>query len=345
VSATAVIDLDRLTPEQLSALLPAIRDAMRDKSYELLPLGEDVAAYLRARKAHLTEATYVNYESTLRMLARDYGDLRVEDFEPPVGTERLEAFLADRWGNLEAATYNKNLSFLGEFFKFYRRRFPDRLSGDPTLLIEKAKSRQTHRTVFSDDERRAIIADQDDRRDRICCRLILDYGLRKGALRAVQISHFDHQRKRLTIFTKGKKVQVVPIPAAGFWQELELYMLEAGSQPGDYLLCGQRTVGRGAGREQRRFPKRQMGQNGAHKWWYRCLANAGIVPEGVESGERMHKGRHTAGQRVLDKTDGNLKAVQKLLGHASIATTGDIYTDWDIDSLARTLAEVLGDEG
>jgi len=42
----------------------------------------------------------------------------------------------------------------------------------------------------------------------------------------------------------------------------------------------------------------------------------------------------------LDKT-GNLKAVQKLLGHASIQTTADIYTDWDIDQLAATLSEVL----
>jgi integrase len=48
---------------------------------------------------------------------------------------------------------------------------------------------------------------------------------------------------------------------------------------------------------------------------------------GVTSGERMHKARHTAGQRVLD-VKGNLKAVQKLLGHESIQTTGDIYTDW-----------------
>jgi site-specific recombinase XerC len=48
------------------------------------------------------------------------------------------------------------------------------------------------------------------------------------------------------------------------------------------------------------------------------------------------------GQRVLDKT-GNVKAVQKLLGHESIQTTGDIYTDWDIDQLAETLLEVVDD--
>ena len=55
----------------------------------------------------------------------------------------------------------------------------------------------------------------------------------------------------------------------------------------------------------------------------------------------MHKARHTAGQRVLDATQGNLKAVQKLLGHSSISTTGDIYTDWDIDQLAETLRGML----
>jgi site-specific recombinase XerC len=52
---------------------------------------------------------------------------------------------------------------------------------------------------------------------------------------------------------------------------------------------------------------------------------------------------HTAGHRVLDQTRGNLKAVQKLLGRSSISTTGDIYTDWDIEQLAETLREMLED--
>jgi site-specific recombinase XerC len=70
-----------------------------------------------------------------------------------------------------------------------------------------------------------------------------------------------------------------------------------------------------------------MGEATVHRWWYRCLGQAGIVATGTTSGEHMHKARHTAGQRVLDAT-GNLKAVQKLLGHASIQTTGDICADW-----------------
>jgi hypothetical protein len=52
-----------------------------------------------------------------------------------------------------------------------------------------------------------------------------------------------------------------------------------------------------------------MGVHGMHDWWYQRLAVPGIIPTGTTSGERMHKARHTAGQRVLDAT-GNLKAVQ-----------------------------------
>ena len=58
----------------------------------------------------------------------------------------------------------------------------------------------------------------------------------------------------------------------------------------------------------------------------------------------MHKARHTAGQRVLDDTRGDIKAVQKLLGHSSIQTTADIYVDWDIDQLAETLRDMLESE-
>ena len=46
---------------------------------------------------------------------------------------------------------------------------------------------------------------------------------------------------------------------------------------------------------------------------------------------------------MLDAT-GNLKAVQKLLGHASIQTTGDVYTDWDVEQLADSLIEAVQDD-
>jgi integrase len=57
----------------------------------------------------------------------------------------------------------------------------------------------------------------------------------------------------------------------------------------------------------------------------------------------MHKARHTAGQRLLDRT-GNLKAVQRFLGHESIVTTGDIYVDFDEEQLTAALMKVLEED-
>ena len=140
------------------------------------------------------------------------------------------------------------------------------------------------------------------------------------------------------------------IPHNAFWFDLERLIVEEEAKPTHYLLPRQKTVPRRFDPETRkaiefqtvRFHEEPMGGHGLHDSWYRALERAGVVAPGQRAGERMHKGRHTAGQRVLDKT-GNLKATQKLLGHASIQTTGDEYVDWAIDQLAATLREVVGE--
>jgi integrase/recombinase XerC len=315
-----------------------MREAVKDKSYQLLPMGQEAAGYLRAKRKRLTDSSYRDYERGLDKLARFFPDLELAAFEPPTGTDRVEEFLDAQYGDGSPRNYNKNLSILKDFFRFQIMR--GRLHGDPTLPIERARARSVYRTTFRNDQRRAIIASAEDLRDRIALRLLLDYGLRKGALKAIQFKHFDHQRRRLTIFTKGQKVRELPLPHPAFWLDLERHILEAEAKPNHYLMCTQKTIPRAG---IRRFPDKPLRDHGLHDWWYRRLADAGIVPQGTTSGERMHKARHTAGQRVLDAT-GNLKAVQKLLGHSSIQTTGDIYADWDIDQLARTLADVLSDD-
>jgi len=315
-----------------------MREAVKDQTYREYPLGQDAATYLWAKRKRLTASSYRDYEGCLDKLARFFLDLQLADFEPPAGTRRVEEFLDAQWGGGAPRTYNKNLSIVHDFFKWAVLR--GELHGDPTLPIERARSRQVYRTTFNPDQIRAIIASQDDLRDRIAVRLLLDYGLRKGALTAIQFKHFDHYRRRLTIFTKGEKVREVPIPSKPFWFDLERLLVELEAKPNDYLMCRQKTIPRAG---VRLFPDKPLSGHGMHSWWYRCLAKAGVVPEGTTSGERMHKARHTAGQRVLDAT-GNLKAVQKLLGHSSIQTTGDVYADWDLEALAQTMADVLGDD-
>jgi len=325
-------------PLTLAEAARIMRNAVRDQSYRHFPMGQEAAEYLQVKRKRLTKTSYRDYESGLDKLARYFPDLQLSDFEPPIGTRRLEEFLDAQWGDGAPRTYNKNLSVIKDFFRFQILR--GKLHGDPTLAIDRARSREIYRTTFSNDQRRAIIAEAEDLRDRIALRLLLDYGLRKGALQSVQFKHFDYQRRRLTIFTKGHKVRELPIPHPEFWTDLERHLIEVQARPGHYLMCTQKTIPRAG---VRRFPEKPMGAHGLHSWWYRRLEAAGIVAIGTTSGERMHKARHTAGQRVLDRT-GNLKAVQKLLGHSSIQTTADVYVDWDVDRLAATLAEVFAAE-
>ena len=331
--------LDRLSPiERAQLAARMLREDVRDKGYELLPLGEDVAAYLRSKRKALTPASQRSYESCLDKLARHFADLRVEDFEPPVGAERLERFLDDRWGDHAPGTYNVNLSIISDFFKFWRVR--GRLHGDPCLIIERARKRDVLRTVFTSEQRHAILAGAETQRDRVALRLLMDYGLRKGALRAIQFKHFDWQRRELMIFTKGQKIRSLPLPDPTLWTELERLVLEVEAQPNHWLMCLVKPIPRAG---VRRFPTRQMSSTAMHRWWYRQLEHAGIVATGETHGERMHKARHTAGQRVLDAT-GDLKLTQKLLGHASIVTTGDIYVDYDNAAFASRMADVLKED-
>jgi site-specific recombinase XerD len=324
-------------PPQVVEAKRVIEDLVRDKSYQAFPMGQEAAAYLRAKRKRLTPSSYRDYESCLDKLARHFCHLHLEDFEPPIGTQRLEEFLDRQWGDCEPRTYNKNLSIVGDFFNFQVRL--SRLHGDPTTAIERAKARGVYRTIFSADQRRAILASQDELRDRVGLRLLLDYGLRKGSLQAARFKHFDHVRKRLTIFAKGGKVRNVPIPDPAFWHDLERLILDTEAEADHFLM--QRTKGNKA--VIRRIPDQPMGAHGMHSWWYRCLARAGVVPTGTEHGENIHKARHSAGQRLLDHT-GNLKAVQQLLGHESIMTTGDIYVGWDEEQLATSLESVLRQE-
>ncbi len=193
-----------------------MREAVKDKTYQLYPMGQEAAEYLRVKRKRLTDSSHRDYERGLDKLARYFPDLEIQDFEPPVGTERVEEFLDQQYGDGSARNYNKNLSILKDFFRFQILR--GKLHGDPTLIIERARPRQVYRTTFSNDQRRAIVAEADELRDRIAVRLLLDYGIRKGALQAVQFRHFDHQRKRLTIFTKGRKSGsfLSPIPRSGW---------------------------------------------------------------------------------------------------------------------------------
>jgi site-specific recombinase XerD len=159
---SAVEGRDPLTLAEAARIM---REAVKDKTYQLYPMGQEAAAYLRVKRKRLTDSSHRDYERGLDKLARYFPDLEIHDFEPPIGTQRIEEFLEHQYGDGSPRNYNKNLSILKDFFKFQIMR--GKLHGDPTLVIERARARQVYRTTFSDDQRRAIIAEAEDLRDRI----------------------------------------------------------------------------------------------------------------------------------------------------------------------------------
>jgi len=148
--------MDRLTLAEAARI---VREATRDKSYQLTPIGAEVAAYMRHKRKRLTDASERGYESFLDKLARDFADFdKLAQFEPPDGTRLIEDFLDKRWGELAPGTYNVALSIVRDFFKWACAR--GYMRGNPTDAIERAKARQPHRTTFSADDRRRIVADR-----------------------------------------------------------------------------------------------------------------------------------------------------------------------------------------
>jgi hypothetical protein len=205
-----------------------LRDAVKDKGYRAYPLGQDAEAYLRAKRKRLTTASYRDYEGGLDKFVRYFLDLRLQDFEPPIGTRRAEEFLDAQYGDRAARTHNKNLSILRDFFKWAVLR--GELHGDPTLPIERARARGVYRTGFNTDQAPSdhrLLRPPRPHRPAPPPRLrAAQRRPHRGAVQALR-----HHRRRLTIFTKGEKIRELPIPDPMFWRDLERIILEHEAGP------------------------------------------------------------------------------------------------------------------
>jgi integrase len=159
--------------------------------------------------------------------------------------------------------------------------------------------------------------------------LVLSYcGLRWGELAALKVGRVDTMRRRITISESVTEVagtltwgtpkthqqRSVPIPR--FLID-ELDVLKAGKGPNDLLFTGAR------GGVLRNMNFRRAVFDDAAK----SVGLKGLTP---------HELRHTAASLAVSSR-ANVKAVQRMLGHASAAMTLDVYSglfDDDLDGVA-----------
>ena len=184
--------------------------------------------------------------------------------------------------------------------------------------------------LFTDEEKAAIVAAQENIRDRVCVLLLLRTGIRKTELRNLTVRDVDLVHKLILVRRgKGGKARRVPIRGSVITALEEFMLTEIPGlarepEPDDHILYRSTSKNR-YGLAQ---PKKPMAQSTAHHWWYSVLQRAGIVDKGVTSGRKMHLTRHTYATDLGRATNWNMVAVQKNLGHANIGMTVDTYTQF-----------------
>ncbi|MHB1595309.1 MAG: tyrosine recombinase XerC [Streptosporangiaceae bacterium] len=155
-----------------------------------------------------------------------------------------------------------------------------------------------------------------DLRDTAVIELLYATGIRVGELAGLDVDDIDAERGTIRVFGKGSKERVVPvgIPARGAvnrWLGTGRPVL-ATPASGPALFLGMRG---------RRIDPRTV-----RRVVHQRLEEAGSVPD-----LGPHGLRHTAATHLLEG-GADLRSVQEILGHASLATT-QIYTHVSIERL------------
>ena len=194
----------------------------------------------------------------------------------------------------------------------------------PTVLDQgQAAAVMAHASVAADDGDPIAI------RDRAVIELLYATGIRVSELCLADCTDLDAQARTIRVLGKGGKERVVPVglpalDAVRAWLEVRP-LLEPRSQA---LFIGRRG-GRIDPRTARAAVQRLTGQAGVPR----------IAPHGL---------RHSAATHVLEG-GADLRTVQELLGHATLATT-QRYTHVSVERLRTTFIQAhpraeLPDEG
>ena len=200
-----------------------------------------------------------------------------------------------------------------------------RTETDAGALLGSPKARRTLPPALRADEARALLETAATRaddgspvglRDVAVLELLYATGIRVGELCGLDIDDLDHERRVVRVLGKGRKERTVPYGgpaqrAVDTWlQQGRPALARPGSGPA--LFLGSR-----GGRVDQRAVRTMV------------HARLADVPGAPDLGP--HGLRHTAATHLLEG-GADLRSVQELLGHASLATT-QIYTHVTTDRL------------
>lgn len=276
--------------------------SVKDKSYQLYPLGMEVARFLRAKRIEgCARATQESYETTLRLLTLDHRDFAsLESFCEPGGVDLLNDFLANRWGDSEESTLDQRTGALNSFLIWAYET--GRMSRSLRVKRRRRGDRKL-RVAHPLETISEIAAAQETLRDQIFVLLMGRLGLRKMEVGSLRVKDIDLTADVVRLRkTKGGGPAEVPIAFKDLRDLLYLWMQEAERHPDSYIF------------HPRGHPERLPNKATVHRRFARCLENAGVehFP--------MHELRHSAADRLW-RLSGDAVAAKELLRHSKLDTT------------------------
>jgi integrase/recombinase XerC len=153
-------------------------------------------------------------------------------------------------------------------------------------------------------------------RDRAIFELAYSSGLRVSELCGVDLDALDRAAGEVRVTGKGSKTRIVPVGRAALEAIAAWLPARSGiAKPAERALF----VGKGGKRVGPREVQRRI------KRW--------ALLAGISTDVHPHMLRHSFASHVL-QSSGDLRAVQEMLGHASIAST-QVYTHLDFQHLAK----------
>jgi integrase/recombinase XerC len=278
------------------------------------------AAWLAAFDDHLagrSERTRNAYLADLRRLALLAGDADVARLSPGE-VRRCLATLHAR--GLAGRSLARMLSAWRAFYRFALDRDPA-LGGNPCTGLKAPRAARRLPSALSPDEAVRLVAfdtaeDPLALRDRALFELAYSSGLRLSELAGVDVDRLDLDGGEVRVWGKGAKERVVPV----------------GTGARDAIRAWLPVRARFAGGDDKAMFVGLAGRRISPRTIERRLA-AWAVKLGLPRHVHPHMLRHSFASHLL-QSSGDLRAVQEMLGHASIAST-QVYTHLDFQALAK----------
>ena len=294
-------------------------------SYEDLILMPETATpnnqYLRGYLAWLrnerqySELTVKNYARDLRHLF----DLAADTTLDQLRIHHIRRFIAQLHSQgLGGRSLARMLSAWRGFFTYLMRDHG--LTDNPCAGLRVPKSPKNLPQALSPDETMRLVEIPTDTpeaiRDKAMFELFYSSGLRLAELVSLDPAQLDMSAGEVRVTGKGSKTRIVPlgqyaIAALRNW----LSIREQIAKPDETALF----VGKRGQRISPRVVQLRLGYWG--------------VKQGITSKVHPHLLRHSFATHVL-QSSGDLRAVQEMLGHASISTT-QVYTHLDFQYLSK----------